>query len=218
MNSITVPDKPHIRLTRMGVIFDGQPDLQEWLDSFAALGEGMDALRWAIADMIIHAEGRVDWGEKYTQALGETPFALETLQQWVRVARAFPYDRRRAGVHWTHYQRLAALPEPRQEMLLDRIEVEDISTRETAEIVKEERAAGNARTDELPPIEEILPPCPLCGWPLQLHRGRCCNCGGTVNEMAYRYRDLAAAVREYYTTGARDDLDAVVCAYNLEDK
>ncbi len=216
MNSITVPDVQTIKLTRTGIVFNGQPTLDEWLNAFSGLWEAQEAIRWCLGDMIIHAEKQTDWGEMYTQALEETPFAYSTLTQYVRVCRSFPYERRRPDVKWTHYQKLASLPELQQERLLDQIESGEIfSTDQTAEMVKKEQKKGNEREDKLPPIEPdmIYPPCPLCGWPLELHRNRCNNCSGTVNEMAYRYRDLRTAVSALYETGERGLLDTFVSAY-----
>lgn len=222
MNSITVPDGATIKLTRTGIVWNGQPNLQEWLDAFGALWEAQEAMRWCLGDMIIYAETQITWGEMYAQALDETPFAYSTLTQYVRVCRAFPYERRRADVSWTHYQRLAAVPEAIQETLLDQIEAGAIATTaETAEIVKQERAAGSVRDDEPEPIpaEAEYPPCPLCGWPLEMYRGRCNNCQATVNEMAYRYRDLFRAACGFFDTGDVGTLQAVVSAYrNQEDE
>ena len=56
MNSISVPDQPSITLTRTGIVWNGEPSLDEWRDSFGALWDAQEALRWCLGDMILYAE------------------------------------------------------------------------------------------------------------------------------------------------------------------
>ena len=150
----------------------------------------------------------------YTQALAETPYSYHTLTQYVRVCRAFPIDRRRPDVAWTHYQKLASLPEPKQESLLDEIESGEIrTTDQTADRVRAERNNGHKPADELPePAPEVIyPPCPICKEPLQLKENRCQSCQATVNEMAYNYRDLERDYQALLDIVTRFTRDGEIC-------
>jgi len=182
-----------LQFTLTGLVQHKEPTIEEWLEAVRRLEDTQKAIRWNLGDLLILGEHK--WGEMYAQALEETEYSYHTLTQYVRVCRAFPIERRRPDVPWTHYQKLAALPEPQQETLLDQIESGEIfTTAQTAERVKEERNNGHKPADDLPEPEPavLYPPCPICKEPLQLAQNRCRACQSPVSEMAFKFRDLEA--------------------------
>jgi hypothetical protein len=218
------PNAP-LQFTLCGLILHRDPTIEEWLEGMRHLQDAQKAIRWNLGDMLIFGEHK--WGEMYAQALECTEYSYHTLTQYVRVCRAFPIERRRPDVNWTHYQKLAALPEPQQESLLDEIESGEIfTTAQTGERVKEERDNGHKPADELPdPAPEVIyPPCPVCKEPLRIARGRCAACEATINEMAYNYRDLEAdysallqIVLQFTRDGVIEPLKTFVSAYNSQE-
>ena len=227
MTDALLPGKPQdgrwCTFTRTGLVKHRTPTIHEWLESNDALDDADQALRWNRGDLIILGEDNAEWGEMYAQALNETPYSYSTLTAYVRVCRAFPYERRRPDVSWTHYQKLASLPPPQQERILDEIEQGTIKTTEqTGARVKAERDNGNKPADELPEPEPsaIYPPCPICKEPLQLKANRCQSCQSPVSEMAFKYRDLEAdydklldVVIQFTRDGVIDPLKSFVSEY-----
>ena len=211
-----------LKFTLCGLMAQRAPTIEEWLEGMHRLQDAQKAIRWNLGDMLILGEHA--WGEMYAQALECTEYSYHTLTQYVRVCRAFPIERRRPDVNWTHYQKLAALPEPQQESLLDEIESGEIfTTAQTTERVKEERDNDHKPAGEIPePAPEVVyPPCPICKEPLRLTRSRCAACEATVNEMAYYTRDLEAdysalleIILQFTRDGVLEPLQKFVGEYN----
>lgn len=200
-----------LQFTLTGLVQHRDPTIEEWLEAVQRLEDAQRAIRWNLGDLLILGEHR--WGEMYAQALEATTYSYHTLTQYVRVCRAFPIERRRADVLWTHYQKLASLPEPQQESLLDQIESGEIfTTAQTAERVKEERDNGHKPADELaePEPAAIYPPCPICKEPLQIKGNRCQSCQATVNEMAYLFRDVEADYQNLFDVVVQFIRDGVI--------
>lgn len=125
-NELTTTDKP-FALTPRGMEVHGTPTIEDWILFGRELYDIRSAVLWAVGDWINYGESRVDWGEKYDQALGDFEYDYGYLRNLSSIARQFPSSRRRVTLSWSHHQAVAALPEPEQTVLLDRAERERIS-------------------------------------------------------------------------------------------
>jgi len=85
-------------------------------------------IHWWIGDWIRFGERK--WGEKYAQALEETPFAYQTLANDVWVASAIESSARREKLTFNHHSVVAALPPDERDKWLDRAECEGWSSRQ----------------------------------------------------------------------------------------
>jgi len=70
------------------------------------------------------------WGEKYAQAVEETPFSQGTLQNDVWVCERIESSRRREQLTFSHHAVVAALPPAEQDKWLDLAEREGWSSRQ----------------------------------------------------------------------------------------
>jgi len=74
--------------------------------------------------------GERKWGERYAQALDETPFAYQTLANDVWVCKRIPQNSRRAELSFGHHSVVAALPPDERDMWLDKAEKEGWTRRQ----------------------------------------------------------------------------------------
>lgn len=104
-------------LTALGMVVHGQPSITEW----AAFGRKLFGIRtglqWAIGDWINYGQSRVDWGEKYDQALAAFDYDYGYLANMSSIAAKFEQSRR-TPLSWSHHQAVAALPAPQADELL----------------------------------------------------------------------------------------------------
>jgi hypothetical protein len=66
--------------------------------------------------------GAEAYGDRYNEALATTRLEYQTLRNYAWVARRFAAHRRRAGLSFQHHAEVASLPEPQQELWLQRAE------------------------------------------------------------------------------------------------
>ena len=89
-------------------------------EDWTAIGQRLQwiskAIHWWIGDWIRFGERK--WGERYSQALAETPFAYQTLANDVWVASAIEPSRRKEKLTFSHHAVVAALPPAEQDELL----------------------------------------------------------------------------------------------------
>jgi hypothetical protein len=90
----------------------------EWLSLGRRVLTISKASPWCIGDWIVY--GQQAYGERYKIALETTQFDYQTLRNYVWVARCFELSRRRDDLSFQHHAEVAALPEPQQELWLDR--------------------------------------------------------------------------------------------------
>lgn len=112
----------------------GDPSFEEW----EAVGEWLTTVResihWWIADWVNWGEQR--FGERAAQgisarvnaAANATGWKPETIQQYARVGRQIPKERRREDVSFSHHRDVAHLPAEEQTAWLARAAREDLST------------------------------------------------------------------------------------------
>lgn len=151
-------------MTRMGLVVNGRPRLEDWIEFGDMLYEFRSAYQWTVGDWINYGEDRNDWAERYEQAITRYDFDYGYLRNMASVARKFPVTRRVTGLSWSHHQAVASLlPEQRVLVLgeaakrkLPRDEVREL----VAKIKKENGGAyglsgSNGLKTETPPPETI---------------------------------------------------------------
>ena len=101
-------------------------------EDWAAIGQRLQwisrGIHFWIGDWLRFGERK--WGEKYAQAIEETPFSLGTLQNDVWVTSAIDPSRRREQLTFNHHAVVAALPPAEQDRWLDKAESEGWSSRQ----------------------------------------------------------------------------------------
>ncbi len=142
----------------LGLTFLREIEYGAWERLGKALQYMDSAVHWWIGDWIRYGERR--WGEKYTQALNETPFQYDTLRHDVYVAERIDPGRRRPNLSWSHHQEVASLPPAVQDHWLNRAEKGQWNRETLRQRIREERA----RVLEAPAAGEVveLVDCPFC--------------------------------------------------------
>jgi hypothetical protein len=122
-----LPDPSAPIFTNSGLILPEDITFEDW----AAIGQKLQwinkAIHWWIGDWIRFGERK--WGEVYTQALEDTPFAYQTLANDVWVASAIESSRRKENLTFSHHAVVAALPPAEQDSWLAKAEAEGWSSR-----------------------------------------------------------------------------------------
>jgi hypothetical protein len=125
---------------REGIDFDTWNDVGSWLVAIS------NASAWCLGDWLVY--GQRAFGERYRTALVETGLDYQTLRNYAWVARRFPHTRRHKKVSFQHHAEVAALPEPVQELWLQRAERLRWSRNELR------RQLGSARRSHVDPVAE----------------------------------------------------------------
>lgn len=141
-----------LEITRTSVIITKDININEWL----ALTEQMmlmeGSLAWWIGDLLRY--GEMAYGEKYAQAADLTGRSPGTLANWVRIAKAFPPDRRNADAAWWAHQELAGCDKNTQDEWLQAV-VENNWTKEQFRISFRETQTGDSPPRPAP--QQIIP-------------------------------------------------------------
>lgn len=137
---------------------------EEWLEIGRTFRSLHNSVLWWVGDWLVWGNKR--WGEKYSQAMEETDYSYDQLRRAYAVSTAFPPNRRRARLSWSHHREVLYLMENRQEWYLDKCEDEDWSShrlREEISLAKIEaeqqlqignRIEQEAESDLLTPDEQ----------------------------------------------------------------
>lgn len=130
-------------------------------DAWAEMGQPLvriaQASMWWIGDWLLFGERK--YGEKYSQAIEATGYALSTLKNAQWVADRFPPDQRREDVTFSQHKTIAGLdPKPRAE-LLARAAEEHMTEGELAGRVKAIKAAEKSPSEtKAAQGVEVIPP------------------------------------------------------------
>lgn len=116
---MTALQKVGFRMGRVGIEVTGNPTFEQWLDQWHSLVAIHRAVQWAIADMILYAEEKAAWGEKYAQAMDATQFDYNYLVNIVSIAKAYDRSRRRENLSFSHHERVKVFPADIQDQALD---------------------------------------------------------------------------------------------------
>jgi hypothetical protein len=99
---------------RRGMSFD------DWATVGWRLARLSTACTWALGDWLVF--GAEAYGDRYKQAVDATRLEYQTLRNYAWVASRFAAHRRRGGLSFQHHAEVASLPEPQQELWLQRAE------------------------------------------------------------------------------------------------
>lgn len=106
-------------LLPLGLKITGNPSYDEWKRAGYKLWEKRRSIQWAVGDWLCYGEGRGDFGETYTQAIDQTQYSVQTLQNFAWVSGRIEISRRREKLSWSHHEIVAALDPQLQDKLLD---------------------------------------------------------------------------------------------------
>tara|TARA_R110000744_G_scaffold271950_2_gene384988 strand:- start:211 stop:858 length:648 start_codon:yes stop_codon:yes gene_type:complete len=142
------------------------PDQQtydEWERDGKLLRTMHHNLPWLLGDWLNY--GQAAFGEKYSQALDQWDFEIDTLYHYSMVAAGFPAARRRTSTSstgfqltWTHYRRLLSMAEIDQEVWLGRAFRESLSVRELDQAIRAQLGSGKKAgdPDPLPTSQQVV--------------------------------------------------------------
>ncbi|MEU4836474.1 LmbU family transcriptional regulator [Streptosporangium sp. NPDC023615] len=108
-----------------------------------------DSSAWWLGDWLIY--GQAQYPDRYKRAIAETSLDYQTLRNYAWVARQFSLSRRREKLSFQHHAEVASLPEPEQDIWLNRAEKGAWSRNELRRRIKAERNGGI--TDEITHIQ-----------------------------------------------------------------
>lgn len=106
----------HVSLSEQGVQIIGDIDIGEYCEAVGNVTKLSNACSWALGDLIAYGESRAGWNEMYAQAMDETHLSFSTLQQRVRVSRAYVPEDRVEGLSWSHHREALAIKEPTERL------------------------------------------------------------------------------------------------------
>ncbi len=131
--------------TECGSAFHLRPGMSftEWTALGCRLGQVSSASAWALGDWLLF--GQRSFGQRYRAALQETNLDYQTLRNYAWVARRFDPSRRRVCLSFQHHAELASMPEPEQELWLQRAETEHWSRNELRRRLSLQRSSRRRR-------------------------------------------------------------------------
>ena len=116
-------------------------DREAWIAAGQALARDRSEASWEFADWL--AAGHEAWGkEAMEEAAGATGGTLGKFRNYIRTAKAYPPNRRRFTLTFSHHLEAAALPEAEADRVLDRAEAEGWSRNETRTAAREVSLEG----------------------------------------------------------------------------
>jgi len=107
-------------LRKNGIKPIGNPTFEQWEKVGEFIKKSGQSVQFWLGDWLNYGEGR--WGEKYTQALDATDYALGTLQNSSWVANSVPSSRRHENLSFSHHQNVAHLEPKDQDKWLSEAE------------------------------------------------------------------------------------------------
>lgn len=120
-------ESPSILVTEYGIEFPGNPTLPEWKQAMLGLQKAQTRLQFYLGDMFIYAE--YTWGGSiYADLVEHSGYDIQTIRNYVWVARRFPSEFRKAVIAqssahadicaFSHYVKVAALDDDQEAMRL----------------------------------------------------------------------------------------------------
>src|SRR6476659_476686 len=134
--------------TTSGVTWTGSPTFEQWEVAFTWARKVEGAAQFWLGDLLNYGEHA--YGEKYSQMLETTGYALQTAKNVAYVARHVEPSRRRVrdGVPFSHHAEVAALPPAEQTTWLQRCVDEEPTRDELRSLIRMEKAATTTTPDE----------------------------------------------------------------------
>ena len=108
--------------------------IEQWLEIGHTLRWLQTGVQFWIGDHL--RVGKERFGERYTQALDETEYSYQALNDMVWVAEHVDFSRRRENLSWSHHREVAALPPAQQTEMLDKAESEGLTRSQLRALIK----------------------------------------------------------------------------------
>ena len=122
---------------------------EDWLALGSQISRISNASSWWLGDWLVYGERQ--FRNRYRRALDATQLDYQTLRNYAWVARWFEASRRRSSLSFQHHAEVAALPEPDQEVWLQRAGRSRWSRNELRRQLSSARRASRA-VSEGPPV------------------------------------------------------------------
>jgi hypothetical protein len=137
-----------IHMTAKGLQMPRGLAFERWAETGHRLSRMSTGSAWSLGDWLLY--GQHAYGKRYRQAIANTGFDYQTLRNYAWVARAFELSRRRDTLSFQHHSEVAALPEPEQDLWLQRAAAGRWSRNELRRHLVAHR--GTRATDEPQPV------------------------------------------------------------------
>ena len=118
---------------------------ERWTEIGGWLRRMTDSVGWWWGDWVNFGE-KAPWGEKYSQALNDSEFSIQTLKNMAWVSNEYETSRRRDVLSWAHHAEAAGLEHDEQERVLDKAEAEHLSKAQVRRLALMSRHAERIRT------------------------------------------------------------------------
>jgi hypothetical protein len=113
----STPDGFQVTVT--GLQVNGKPTFEQWLEQGEYLWYAKQSIQFCIGDWVNYGEHA--YGQKYSQAIDETRYTLQSLQNIAYTCAAIPPTARRENVPFSSHSEVASLPETERTMALDKL-------------------------------------------------------------------------------------------------
>jgi len=113
-------DRDSGQMTAMALRLRRGMSFEAWLGMGRRISGIANASAWWLGDWLIY--GECTYGQRYKVAFQMTALDYQTLRNYAWVARRYPVSRRRDNLSFQHHAEVAALPEPDQDLWLERAE------------------------------------------------------------------------------------------------
>lgn len=113
-------DRRGWRLTPAGLQIVRELTPEEWFECGRYLRSVGNGVAWAVGDWLVYGGGRGDYGETYTRAAAITGRSFDSLEQYVRVSKAFRLEQRVPGASWTHHREALRVQADDRRAMLER--------------------------------------------------------------------------------------------------
>jgi hypothetical protein len=131
-NKLTEVSTQTFHAREMGLVIEGTPTIDEWIEYGRKLRRVETSMNWIIGDYLVYGEFK--YGEKYAQALDESMANSWKVYHWV--SKHVPPKRRRADLSWSHHRLIANLPAEYQTKVLEKAANEHLAIREVGRMLR----------------------------------------------------------------------------------
>lgn len=120
MTDLAIVESKPFHITLTGLQVTGKPTFEQWLQQGRELWYAKQSISWCLGDWLNYGEHA--YGQKYTQAISETDYTLQTLMNYAYTAKAIDPTARRENVSFSNHSEVASLNPVQQKQALDNLE------------------------------------------------------------------------------------------------
>jgi N6-adenosine-specific RNA methylase IME4 len=128
---------PKCHIEKNGLLLDDTITKDEWHDIGGVLKTMEGCIQFWIGDWLRFGEKK--WGEMYKEAEEKTGLENKTLRNIKSISDSVDLSRRRDKLSFNHHAAVAALPENKQDKMLDMAEKKEMSVSELRAAVRDEK-------------------------------------------------------------------------------